>query len=483
MTYLEHSARLAVELGQLAVTASSTALDRAGLDLAMGTRRETIELLRTVLADTTGISREHTGIVESRRSAGDQRRVEELERHPVGMLSRTLAAHPAPQGRQSLMDAFASPANPSPAREGWARAGRHAVLATHEWSVRRPRSSPDQHWSAVADVAAVAQAVVVLDLDLLDVARRLPGVDPAVVDALEDATTSGLKTAAREAASLAATGPLPPWGEPGPDAQPTRVMMVRSSGDLVAAQRRLPLQVADSTHLAPRAVVTLATGQGRLLATAAEGLRSVDGPRAEQALQVARQLTAAVTSARQLAALQPDDPRPVTQTGEMVRHLGRVAAEGWTPEVVAKYQPALAALVDHCPAVVEALARSSKEAVRTGQWIVPNTVAVRAQDPLWRLSTRADPDPKVCVELHAVAARAQAALGSPVTSGPAAPAPSMAPPRQTLAQIAEQDRRTRPVQPGTRYKQGLQQQQARRDQDRRDEGDRMPSPQERGPRL
>ncbi|MGH3570169.1 MAG: hypothetical protein ACRDRH_30010, partial [Pseudonocardia sp.] len=143
---------------------------------------------------------------------------------------------------------------------GWSRVARHALLAGHDWSTRPPRPSPEQQWSAVADVAALAQAVTILDRDLLAAARQLDHVDPAVAQALDAATVSGLRVAAQEASALAATGSLPEWGEPGPDTAPTRVLIVRSPEDLAAAQARIATQVAASIELSPQTVDLLTRG-------------------------------------------------------------------------------------------------------------------------------------------------------------------------------------------------------------------------------
>lgn len=450
MTYREHSAQLARGLGHLAVTGSSRALDADGLDVAVAGRRETLELLRTVLADTTGISRDDTALVQWRSRASDRRRVEELEAHPVAVLARTLAGHPSPRPRQAPSDTLAS-STVGGAHRAWARAARHALLASHEWSTRPARSSPDQQWSAVADVAALAYTVAVLDRDLAEVASRLPGVDPALAESLAASTTSGLRVAAREATLLAAAGPLPDWGDPGPDTAPTRVLMVRSPQEVAAAQGRLATQVANADQLSPPAVTLLATGQARILTAAAVALRGVDDGRSGRAAQLAQQLTSSVADRHRLAALMPDDPRPVLQTREVLQHLRAVGDRGWSGPQARAYLPALAAVVDRSPAVVQALSRSADQAVRTGRWIVPNTAARRANEPLWRRATRADPEPRLCAALSAVAAHA-AAFTPPA---PPSTAPSMPSPRETLAGVAGLGRRTRPARPGQRPETGL----------------------------
>lgn len=192
MTYRDHSGRLAVELGHLAVTGSSRTLDASGLDVAIAGRRETLELLRTVLSETTGISRDDTAVVQWRRRTSMRRSVEELEAHPVAVLARTLAAHPSPRPQEALSDTIATSTGGG-ARLAWSRVARHALLAGHEWSTRPARPTPDQQWSVVADVAALAQAVTVLDRDLTEVARRRPDVDPALAEAdgLHDLRSAG----------------------------------------------------------------------------------------------------------------------------------------------------------------------------------------------------------------------------------------------------------------------------------------------------
>lgn len=201
MTYRDESSQLARELARLAVTGSSRTLDAAGFDVALVGRRETLTLLRQVLSDATGTSRDGTGIVATRDRSSPLRSLQEVQAHPVAVLSRTLASHPTLAPRQAPSDSMAAETE-----GGWSRVARHGLLAGHDWSTRPPRPSPEQQWSAVADVAALAQAVTILDRDLLEAARRLDDVDPAVVRALDAATVSGLRVAAQEASALGAYG-------------------------------------------------------------------------------------------------------------------------------------------------------------------------------------------------------------------------------------------------------------------------------------
>lgn len=450
MSYRERSALLARELAHLAAAGTSRNVDAAGFDAALAARREMLALMRQVLSDSTGVSRDDTGIVSTRDRGNPRRSIEELEAHPVAVLARTLASHPTPGGRGSHIDrSLAAPE--SSAGRAWMRISRHALVAGHEWSTRPARPSPEQQWSAVADVAALAQALVVLDRDLAEAARRHGDVDPTLVEALEASSTSGLRVAAGEAGALAAAGDLPEWGEPGPDTTPTRVLMVRSPDDVAAAQGRLAVQIGTAAELSPQAVGLVAEGQARILAVTAVALRGNDDERATRSMRLAQQLRDAATERRQLASLMPDDPRPVLQTREVLQHLRAVGDRGWSGPQARAYLPALAAVVDCSPAVVQALSRSADQAVRTGRWIVPNTAAQRANDPLWRRATRADPEPRLCAALSAVAAHAAAFI----PTAPPSTARSMPSPRETLAGVAGLGRRTRPARPGQRPDTGL----------------------------
>lgn len=447
MSYRDESAMLARELAHLAMSRASTTLTRRELDVALAARSETLGMLRTVLSDSVGISREATGINQwSSFGAGSRRSVEELEAHPVAMLSRTLATHPALRPQDALSDVLAgrpdSTGDVSPT-ESWAKVARHALLASHDWSTDRPQLNREQEWSAVADVAALAQVITVLDRHLYTAAQANREVDPGVVEALETSVRSGLRSASIQAAALAAAGPLPDWGKPTPQPPPTRMLLVNSPNDAVHAQSRLAAQIDAAKDINPQTVMLLASGQARILGAAAAAMASTDPQRAARATSLARQLkTSSASPQHQLAALVPDDPRPLAQTREILQQVTRSAGSNSSTNDRA----ALAAVVDRSPTVIRALATHAEQSLRSGRWLMVDPEARRAKDPLWRQATRDDPEPRLCVSLSAAAA---VATTIPVAA-PAVPPAVAPPPRQTLSGVLDLDRPTRPQRPAQR---------------------------------
>jgi hypothetical protein len=88
---------------------------------------------------------------------------------------------------------------------GWRQLHRGILITTHDWSISQP-APPPARWGLVADVAAIAQAVSILDVELARDARAtgLPGY---LVRILRDARTSPLRLAARETLDLALRRP------------------------------------------------------------------------------------------------------------------------------------------------------------------------------------------------------------------------------------------------------------------------------------
>lgn len=422
---------LARTLAHLAVTASSSELDRAGLGTALRARREILGLFREVLTEVAP-----GGSTPTARTAVGVPTVADLQVDPVAVLSRAVADHPAPRAPwdDTRPSEVFGPGHTQP----WNEAGRHALLARQGWSGLRDPFSDAQRWSAVADVAALAQTLAVIDVDLLRAAGRPPTADRELLDALAAASSSGLRLAAAEVLQLAEAGDLPSWGEPGCFTGPAGVLVVGSAVSLNQGHARLPAQIRRAEHLSPPAVGLLLSGQARALATAALALRATDPQRAERAAQLSQQLRVAVPPSRHLAALMPDDPRPVAQTRELLRHLATVSAADQL------YHPALAAIIDRAPVVVQTLASTAQRSMNAGEWLVPDTDEPnRPNAALWRLARPTDRPPQLLRTLDAITADNLAAANRP-------PAPSArsAPPaaRDTLAGITAA-RAVRPANP------------------------------------
>lgn len=279
MSVQEDIALLAQELSHLAVSGSSVYLDTGGLAAALTARRKVLDLLRAVLYDVAGTRGGAAESLTSTRFGGQPGwlrlgSVVELESNPVAGLARALGVHPTPRIEQGPSDRD-DVAEASVTGRGWAQVNRHALVIGHDWASSPPQLTAEQQWSAVADVAALAQVVAVLDQDLYTAASQLQDVDRSVVQALLDATRSGLRTAAGEATALSQVGPLPAWGELAAPAS-TPIVAPRSPSDVIAAPHRLAAQVVTAGNLSPQAVTLVATGQARLLATAAQALAAVN---------------------------------------------------------------------------------------------------------------------------------------------------------------------------------------------------------------
>lgn len=377
MSFREETAALAVDLGHLVTSRSSRTLDSDGLAVALLARRDTLTLMRQILLTASGQPR--TQAPRDRTGTGAlpaDVSISYLEDRPVAALLRTLATVPLPTAlsdpaRTADADGFGSSTGVG---STWAGVRRHAALADHEWAQRAPTPTGDARWSAVADVAAITHAVAVLDHDLLAAARTHPRPDRDVVEALTRSTISGLRVAASEAGAIAAAGPLPDWRVPGPELHATRVLVVRSPGHVLAAQKRLTALISGNDTLGPRAVTHLTDGQARFLTTAAQALAAVDPIRAQQAAALAAALRVSLRSGSYtLATLTPDDPRPLTQTRSLLLSVAVAGSRGWRDPEAQRYLPALAQGIDAARDVVAALAGRARSGLYSGQWLIPTT--------------------------------------------------------------------------------------------------------------
>lgn len=169
MSVQEDIALLAQELSHLAVSGSSVYLDTGGFAAALTARREVLDLLRAVLYDVAGTRGGAAESLNSSRFGGQPvwlrlGSVVELESNPVAGLARALGVHPTPRIEQDPDRNDVAEA--SVTSRGWARVNRHALVVGHDWALSPPQLTAEQQWSVVADVAALAQVVAVLDQEL-----------------------------------------------------------------------------------------------------------------------------------------------------------------------------------------------------------------------------------------------------------------------------------------------------------------------------
>ena len=434
MSYAEDTHHLAVRLAHL-LAHPVGALDEAGYRQGLLARGVTLDVTREVYRELTRPRYTSTrrGMLATRPGM--------VVADPVTALAEQLAGHrrvPGPSASEALTASSATPTG-----EQWREAARSALLADHTWREGTlPSWSPSTAWAALADAAALTEAVVVLDHDLAAAARSLGHAKDAGV--LQRSADSPLRVAAIEVQAVASFGPLTGVEVEVVSSRPApgQIVPVARDGDLPAAQSRLFTALTRVRHLRPEHAVQVALGQARAAATIAAVLRA--GPdegvqRLAGALdQAARGLGGAAGGAGLTASLFPGDPRPLLQAGEITRHLTR-------PAHPADRDPA--ALVDFArslPDVVAALFDVARRHTAHGVWLVPTPDAAMTWSPygvgLWK--------PALLTTAPAALAGARQVREATATlgTGRSRPAP-LPPPRAVLRDVLGQAHHQRPTLP------------------------------------
>lgn len=291
-------------LARLALHGTSTLTD-AELDVALYARATVIDVARRMCRDVTGIA---PTLLEPR--------IADLEAHPVQALYRALRTHqPIPADTAPSDVLTINP--PNPAGRLWKDVARHSLQAHHLWQTGTlGRTAPDVAWAAIGDVAALAGVVAELDSELAVAAGALPG-RARHADKLAKAVTSGLRTAAREVAVLADSGPLAVAG-PEPRPAPRReVVPVLSTEHAIRAQEQLSSLLRSATHLRPERVALITLGHQRTFAAVEESWRqtgaSVDPDLLSAVHHHLGLLTEATGRRWRAASLDGGDPYPLHQ--------------------------------------------------------------------------------------------------------------------------------------------------------------------------
>ena len=360
MSYAESTTALATHLARL-LAARATDLGHNGFEQALLSREVTLTLAREVHRHLTGGS-----------DPPSNRQTKVNTADPVRAFGQALTDHH--QVTRDLSPAEALSAIPStPAGREWHHAARHALLADDAWrdgshsTWTRARS-----WAALADVAAVTEALTVLDHDLAPAARALGRDRDAQV--LERSTASSLRRAAAEVQAHARFGPLTAVDVASPRRTNGHVVLVRSDADLPAAEARLAELLSGARHLRPEHAVQVALGQARCAAAVAGLLRAAParvapgsglGPLAEALDGAAHALASATTTTGRIGSLYRGDSRPLLQAGELTRHLRTgTAATGRDVTALVRFARAL-------PDVVDALFDVARRHTAGGFWLVP----------------------------------------------------------------------------------------------------------------
>ena len=386
MTFQDELSAAARALARLAVTGTSRLTDHE-LDSALYARATVLDIARQICRDLTG---------------GAPARLDpplaELEAHPVRALHRALRTHQPVPARMAPTDVLS--VDPS-TRSGrlWKDVTRHALQAHHLWQTGTLGTlTPEVAWAAVVDAATLGSVVAELDAELALAAQALPGRQQHA-DKLAKAVTSGLRSAAREVALLAASGPLAATGpEPRP-ATRREIVPVLSPRHAVRAQQQLASMLRSAAHLRPERVALITLGHQRTVTALLDGWRqagTVVRPELLQEVCHHEDLLARATGRRwRAASVSAGDPYPLHQA-----HLLRQELQAGRPVLTALLtDPRLTAeLIDALADTSAALCETTQAHLSRHAWLHPT----HDGDALvWVPTTSAQDIPATTRALHA----------------------------------------------------------------------------------
>lgn len=436
MSYAEESHALAAGLSRLLAQQSSE-LDQPGYAQALIGRSATLALAAAAHREIAGIGPHAVG-----------RELADLEIHPVAALGRALHERVRVEADLAPSDVLARTAG-TVAGRAWGEVARRAILAHHDWSSGlRSGWTPVQAWTALADIAAMTEAVNVLDRDLATAADALGRTDDA--NRLASAARSGLRLAAAEVHALALAGPLAAEPIERVPADRSRVLPVSSIGDLPDAQDRLAVMLTHALSLRPEHANQIVLGQARNAAAITVLLRQAADPRGQVAqvadglAALARPLLVAGDRPRRTASIYPGDPRPLFQAGESTRFLSHLRD---SPPTTPKDVDALVSYAAGLGPVVRALTTLAGRETLNGRWLVPG----RGDAATWTRFLPGLGEPPLLTGLRdAIPLADRVSTAAKACQRPRQPVALGLPPRRSLAAALAQARRSRPPLPGNR---------------------------------
>jgi hypothetical protein len=328
------------------------------LDVAVTARAAVLDHVSTVLADV----RPHT----LARDAGPHRLpvpITLIESDPLERLDRTLRGRARPQldrAPSELLD-VARPTDPSTAH--WIDAGRYAVVATRDWCTPGLGAlDGSRAWQVVAEVAALAEAIAVLDRDLHIRAIARPELQRVIE------SSSGLRVAARELVSIATMGENSPPPKAQHDATAMKAALAarsRTAPTISTDVRRLTHLLAETSVLTPHHVRACArVGRNLAILAAADPINRTGCDLREDLGAVARGLHSAAIGDRGEFALNPIELRAFEL---QLRHvhastkLALVAGAGLGPEESTR-------LARRIPVLVEVLTQKANAEISGARW-------------------------------------------------------------------------------------------------------------------
>ncbi|PFG45054.1 hypothetical protein ATJ97_0107 [Georgenia soli] len=392
MTYREYSARLAQHLANLSVASGSRYLDDRGLDVALMGRHETVRLMQEAIATATGRA---TARPDEGWRFAERTTLRHAMNNPVEALQNTIDGYPTVRSHLALMEVRKEHL-PSSTAARWYEATRAATIARHHLTSEAPAYANNHRWSLVADVAAMAPVVQDLDRQLLVAARRIHSDDSPTTQALVRSDESPMRLVAGEAAAVARAESLPDLAGLHTPPVSARPVEVASFGDLLEAQRRLPIQLQRAEEIRPNVIAGTALGQARILLTAAELLENGRHRRAadlarEMGTQIAQQVR---PKQGDVTSPMPGDPTPLMQTQGMWEYIQRRRLDGAPLE--GREAMLLRGAVHHAPTVVQQLSRTAEEHLTSSRWLISYSM----ESPFeWDLHRAFDEEPRLVTAL------------------------------------------------------------------------------------
>lgn len=355
----------------------------ADLDIALLGRASVISLGRGILADL------HRSEPRWKQTLGD------FQNKPGRALYRAFLDSPTllPEKRPTDSAARAR----GLAARSWRSVTTSATSGHHHWSAAERLPSHHVNRSIVSDLAVVALGLAHLEGHISRTARHL-GRESVVRELAR--TASGLTLASHNA--LRQAHPNHPW-----DAQATiaaddlRVVPVSRTRDLVPAIDRLRTLLMARVNLTPGHTALLVAGQARMCTAAATADRSTS------MLTPINETHPLVTHARalarcwspedsKLASLTRPDPRPVLQTGEILRFIERSAPAGDSSPIS----------MDSMRKLTIATSVAIDDQIRAGHWASASSVeGIYGRTQAWRILSAMD-RPAVADRVRALAAEA-----------------------------------------------------------------------------
>lgn len=258
------------------------------LDVAITARAAVLDHVSTVLADVAPRTR-----TRHSRPIGHAVPISFIEADPLDGLGRVLHGRIRPVLQRAPSELLDASRLVDAATSRWVDAGRYAVVATRAWTPPLVGRNGEHGQQVVAEVAVLAEAVAVLDRDLLAQAGEQPWVRQVIE------STAGLRIAAREVLALhGAVRESAAAAQPNDPAAITAALAGRSgkAPTLSRDVRRLTAFLGDTPALSPHHVRACArVGRGLAVLAARDAVSTGGADLRDELGALARGLHAVAT--------------------------------------------------------------------------------------------------------------------------------------------------------------------------------------------